>query len=419
MDVGTGAWSRAIPSGDPDSTSPYPSPRNGAVALSWSQALIGTSRSSSADTIVFGGQDSDGNYLSEMWILRAYNGIVTESDGYWDGYGNGKLSSGANADGSGVVVTFLTECAQAIAAPGSSASPSGTSSTSPNPTQTPGSSLNTRPYDTRFTHKLLAPLSIALLLPAVLLYRFSSPSIISSAPSRGSGLVYVAAIVAVTAYGLGLGGLATSFTSITSTPPSSISKRSITSSYLKTAHGKAGLALFIVFYGLIPIITLSLVLARRWNGRSAVGEGIVSSDEEEKDKRGTSPAPSGLLSQSVPETPGRSHSRTALWSGFRPRDERKSTDESVQESLGSTPASPFEVTNRPKRVPRASTNYFDAHADNTGSYRSNATPRSLGDISWLERRRSLNAVVSYLAVTFPSILTETTYRENLTSYWAN
>lgn len=345
-----------------------------------------------------------------MWLLRAYNGVVSNSNGRWEGYGNGQLTSGANADGSGVAVTFLTECAKPIpvAEPGvSSASPSSTSSTSPTPTQSSGSSSITQTYDTQFTHKLLAPLSVALLLPAVLLYRVSSTSVTTTVTAHGSGLMYASAVTAVVGYGLGVGGLATSFTSITSASPS-ITKRSMSPIYLKTAHGKAGIALFAVMYGLIPVVALSLFLARFYKYRSThvKGECVDTANEEEKEKRGRSPAPSAPISHSAPDTPVRSHSRTALWPGFWTRDDTKSTDESVPDSIGSSPVpGAFEVTNRPKRVRRASNNTFDVYGDNTGSYRSNTSPRNLGDISWLERRRSLNAVVGSVLKLHSFILT--------------
>lgn len=54
MDINTGTWVRILPSGDPGSSGSitFPTPREGAAGLSFSQALVGNSRNNSADTIV-------------------------------------------------------------------------------------------------------------------------------------------------------------------------------------------------------------------------------------------------------------------------------------------------------------------------------------------------------------------------------
>jgi hypothetical protein len=372
-----------LPSGDPSSTHPFPTSRSGAAVLSSADALIGTSRSASSDILVFGGQDANGSYLSELWILRTYNGSLASSSDHWSGFGNGQPQSGPNASGAGVNVTFLTTCASPIAQPGSP-----TSSSSPTSTGNPSSkSSQSYPYNTGFAHKLLSPLSVAVLLPAILLYRMSSSSSGSSVQrNRRIGLVYMSALAAIAAYGLGIGGLAASFTSVNLTSSSSVVKRSSTSYYLKTAHGKAGLAFFIAFYGIIPFLFLSSVLfrSRRHPSMSIKEEHTDASVEnEEREKLGQTPAPS--------ETPFghfRSWSGFSLWPKSQNRDARRSTD-SVRESLGSSsgPSQSFEVTNRPNRS-------RNTNGDGKANHRSNRMPRSVGEMSWLEQRRDLNAVVS-------------------------
>jgi hypothetical protein len=54
LDVNTGSWTRALPSGDPGTNgqATFPSPRSGSSAISSPLSLVGSSRTSSSDTIV-------------------------------------------------------------------------------------------------------------------------------------------------------------------------------------------------------------------------------------------------------------------------------------------------------------------------------------------------------------------------------
>ena len=106
LNVQTGAWARVLPAGDPGTTGTpaFPSPREGAAVFSFTSALVGSDRSTATDTIVFGGRDENNNYLSELWILRAYNGVIQSSGEHWSGYGDGKLTTGTNATGAGVTI---------------------------------------------------------------------------------------------------------------------------------------------------------------------------------------------------------------------------------------------------------------------------------------------------------------------------
>lgn len=169
-----GEWARILPAGDPGSTAggtpSYPTPRQGAVGLSYQQTLVGSNRDIASDTIVFGGADADGNYLQEVWILRAYNAELTQSNQKWSGFGDGQLVGGVDATGQGVTIQYMTECASAL-------SPKATQTTAFEPTSTPtgtgtgspspSSSTSTSSYDTSVVHRALAPISIALVMPAV------------------------------------------------------------------------------------------------------------------------------------------------------------------------------------------------------------------------------------------------------------
>ena len=72
LDINTGSWSRVLPSGDPGTRngSSFPSPRQGAAAFASSIGLVGSSRPSFSDTIVFGGRDASGTYLSEVSVVE-------------------------------------------------------------------------------------------------------------------------------------------------------------------------------------------------------------------------------------------------------------------------------------------------------------------------------------------------------------
>ncbi|EKM59169.1 uncharacterized protein PHACADRAFT_86460, partial [Phanerochaete carnosa HHB-10118-sp] len=163
-----GTWARILPAGDPvDGHPTFPSPREGAAVFSLGQPLVGSAAAS--DTIVFGGKDATGNYLSEVWVLRAYNGTISQSNATWSGFGNGQLQGGPSANGQGVTIQYMSSCASAISQPSGTGSSSGHSPTSsskpPSPTNT-GQPIPVSRFDTSTVHKSLAPVSAALILPA-------------------------------------------------------------------------------------------------------------------------------------------------------------------------------------------------------------------------------------------------------------
>ncbi|KAI0368139.1 hypothetical protein BV20DRAFT_948921 [Pilatotrama ljubarskyi] len=397
------AWARVLPAGDPGSNgkASYPAPRQGAAALSWSGPLIGDTSIDAADTIVFGGRDEDGNYLQDIWLLRAYNATLTKTNQTWSGFGSGSLTSGASANGQGVTVQYLTQCAASIA------SPTSTGSTSPSSTPTSGpdssgsgqgapSSGNTVAYDTSTIHKSTTAISVALFFPALVLHRLSSPTVgLSQSTQRHLALFYLGAVVGLAAYGLGIAGLATAFTSITSTGMA-VAKRSVASPTLPTAHSKAGLALFAAMYGLVPILHIVALVIRRCDGsrdnEPAVGRHRADSTTEKLSMNGRAVSPSQRsepLSHDAPNGETRRRVRSwagiGTWAGITGRR----SNETTSEDHTHTPSQrSFEVVNRPIRQRRASGNSLAAFSDPRPTH----TPRNLSDMSWLDPKRSNSAM---------------------------
>ncbi|KAI0080895.1 hypothetical protein K474DRAFT_1704432 [Panus rudis PR-1116 ss-1] len=417
LDVNTGTWARVLPSGDPgpngDQNPAFPSPREGAAAISFGQKLVGDNREQASDTLIFGGRDASGNYLSEVWILRAYSATLTQSNQKWDGFGNGQLKGGVGADGTGVTVEYMTQCAQAKSSPTDSSSPSSTRSSGPGPTGTPSDTptASQRQYDTSVIHKSLAPVSVALVLPAVVLFR------LSFAPELFAGsflaLPYLSLLVGVAAFGVGVGGLASAFTSITTT--SNVVKRDGSSSInLLTAHGRAGLALFIGLYALIPILlAISTYIGVRRTGSLPLFGGRVRVDSdnvspEKLDAAGRATPLNGASSIDGASAPSEDQSQTQSqptrsrrarsWHSFSAWHTRTARSparvshesESIRDAASSPPPGTvrsFEVTNRPARVKHWSSHSVSAFAD----FRPTAPPRNQSDASWLDRRRISNA----------------------------
>lgn len=406
LDINGGSWSRILPAGDPGKSGnvSFPQPRSGAASISYSSGLVGSSRALYSDTIIFGGQDGSGNYLSDMWILRAYGASVSQSGQQWSGFGNAQLQTGVDANGAGVTIQYMSTCANAIGTPPSvpsSASPSvhGSPTTSPSPSSTSGSSsATTYLFDTSVTHKSLAPISLALLLPTIILHRISLPSTSGPSSQQSIGPLYVSVLMLIVAYGTGLTALVSSFTSISS--GAAIGRRAASSNMvLKTSHGQAGLALFVALYGIVPLLFFAYFI--RWRLFASSPKEIVgkiraersradSSDTAEKlnSFRGTADTGNqgGVRTRTPAPSPGHTPSRRYLGLWFRSR-EGLASSESATESESPVPRT-FEVVNRRMRHHSASgtLNMYES------VHRSPPTPRNLSDLSWLERRRSVNAV---------------------------
>lgn len=399
LNIETGTWSRILPAGDPGTSGipTFPTPREGAVAYSFNEALVGSNRQGAADTIVFGGQDENGTYLNEVWILRAYNGVITASNSSWGGP-TGQLQTGLNANGAGVNIQYMTQCASQLKPVPTTTSSAGTPATTATATST-STTHSYEPYDVSFAHKLAAPLSIALLLPAILLARLAlPPAKVTHRTDHNAPVLYSASVIAIAAYGLGLAGLVTSFTSIRSTMV--VTKRSASTPILQTGHGIAGLILVVALYVVVPFLyLLSLIRSARGRPQREAGDrseaaASRANSVDTAEKLASSPAPQ--QTQYPPSPPASPRARlhswggSSFWLGRRSREGRVSIDSESMHSAG--PQRAFEVVNRPARIRRASINGL-AYPNIEIYQRVPVVPRSLGDVDWLDRRRSLNAVV--------------------------
>jgi hypothetical protein len=336
-----------------------------------------------------------------MWLLRAYGASVSQSGQQWSGFGDGKLQTGVNANGAGVSVQYISTCAKSLASSQQSP-PSGSPTGSPpsSSTSLPFGSLY-HPFDTSVIHKSLAPISLALLFPTVLSYRLSLPPTSGPPLQLSFAFRWASILMLIAAYGAGLAGLVSSFTSITASKSGTLSRRATSSNtVLKTTHGQAGLALFVALYGLVPLLFAAYVL--RWR-MFASPKDIVGKIRAERSRADSSDTAEKLNSyrpaadssqQGVVRTPPPtsspgntpSHKNFGLW--FRSREGRTSSESASDES----PVPPtFEVVSRPARTRHPSAGGTPSFYEHT--HRTSTTPRNLSDLSWLERRRSVNAVV--------------------------
>ena len=327
---------------------------------------------------------ANGTFLSDLWLLRGYTASITSTNSRWSGFGNGQLQTGVNADGSGVNVTYVNECASLLSSPSTTSNPPGPTFTSSS-TNSSSSSSSTSPlsvYNTSSLHKLLAPLSLAISLPIFLFFRWTKTTV--EVPGRRVFKV-IFVILAFGAYGVGVAGVVLSFTTISTTSPT----RDL---HLKTTHGIAGLALFLVLYGIVPFLYLAFTL---FSCHPSISDRIQSSENtpnsiETNDKSGALP-PHDRLSPSVHNTspPSSPRPRTQSWDAFNAL--RPSTDEglSSDSTPSATPQRGFDVLNRPNRSRKASGTW--PKSDNISQPL--PTTRALGEIDWLLRRRAVHAVV--------------------------
>ncbi|KAJ3509679.1 hypothetical protein NMY22_g16213 [Coprinellus aureogranulatus] len=396
LDVNTGSWSRIIPAGDPDSTGKqaYPTPREGASSFSYDRALVGAARNGISDTIIYGGRDESGRYLSEMWILRSYRDSLTSSGSHWTGYGNGKVQTGPDANGAGVTIQYMTECASAKEPPPNPGHGSG----NPVETQPPSVSLTA---DTGFAHKLLSPLSLALLLLSFILLRafpFSLP--ISPNPTQTGAVPLLVSTIIVGAYAIGIAGCALSFTSLNA-PNVGDSSPGLSPKHLSTLHSRAALAFSVCLYIAVPLLLLAFVVLQRVRSIAAADAGsgmtelqrTMSSSTGEKLNGGDvtpgTPSINGLYSPHLYSPPASPSPRPRTQSYTMPRRSHEGMSTDGEESSMSTPPTRgFVVLNRPRgRMSQPPT------GDTLRPPSQTMPPsRNLGEIDWLLRRRSLNAV---------------------------
>ena len=384
-----------------------------------------------------------------MWLLRSYSGIVSPTNPNWTGFGNGQLMTGVDANGAGVSVQYLKQCASRISIPtSSSVAPSSTKSSSsigpsktstPSPSSSPITAVHPQSLETAFGHKLLLPLSIVLFLPFFLSLRWWDKVPQLPIQQRPPLPIVMASVVGLAAYGLGLAGFVLSFTTIRSnTDTTTQEKTSRPKIHLSTAHGIAGLVFFICLYALVPLLYLLKIAlaatrahsdaadARSQRTDSGKSTSLEMDDKLEVRSEATStghgqrpPAPTrpqsmnaSLLngSPAVPASPPPPpRARSMSWDAFtalRPSKD-ESSGLSAEGSVGSAPPPTafkgFEVTNRPNRtrkvsepwgsIGRTHTHTAPGSSQHTGQQQQLPSTRKLGEIDWLLRRRSLNAVV--------------------------
>jgi len=356
---------------------------------------------------IFGGQDANGNFLSDVWLLRAYTGVITPSNLTWTGFGDGNLKTGVEADGSGVLVQYLKDCASVIPNNGVSLPNSGNSNSSTTPGTGSGRGAgngngeqptviqSTPIYNTSFAHKLFAPLSVVILFPVVIFFRWTQISTEERwVPHRRLAFVSTFAILGFAAYAIGIAGLILSFTTISS------HSSSVRQLHLKTAHGIAGLVFFLCLYALVPLLYLLSfcfgLLGRHDDTRSQKTDGDKSTsvDTNEKLDPGTPLPRSYTPSMQNVSPPASPRSRTLSWdASYMLRPSHDGTGSA--ESPSPTERKGFEVLGRPTKSRTRNISEPWSTNGNRGNPYTLPSTRSLGEIDWLLRRRSLNAVVSH------------------------
>jgi len=388
--VNTGTWSRILPAGDPKSTHPFPAPREGAAALSLPTGLFGSNRAAVSDTIIFGGRDPNGTYMNDIWILRSYNATLSHSNDTWSGFGKGSLGTGVDASGAGVTVQYLSTCARAL-----KATPSTSSAGKPSPTSGESPEISHSPknfdFDVSMPHKVLPPVSLAVILGAIVMLRYASTPAPTSQPLHPVSW-YLANSGLVVAYAIGVAGFATSFSSLTRNTTNSQKRDASFLPFLPTGHARGGFALFILLYLVCPLLFLRSLLRNHKRKRNNEGHGKEAEEMglalPEKDTPGTTPGserpPSP--SQSAPEIHSRESSlpnrRLRTFSGSLLSHWRGPSSSENLNHQDSPPSKGFEVVNRPRRTSAAA-----------ALYPPRDPIRSINDLSWLERRRSVSAVV--------------------------
>lgn len=178
-----------------------------------------------------------------------------------------------------------------------------------------------------------------------------------------------------------------------------LASRSISSSlHLKTTHGKIGLVLFTLLYGIVPgfLAASSCRRAKRKSPSSNITKDEKPASISATTDKGTafnSPAPSVLL-PAFPNSSASNTWRPTSWpvSGANSTSQGLVDETEEVEARPSTPGAGtgFQVLNRPARV---------RHASAPSPEHLPMTSRRLGEVDWLKRRRTLNSVVSIFATT--------------------
>jgi hypothetical protein len=204
-------------------------------------------------------------------------------------------------------------------------------------------------------------------------------------------LASIAAVSAILAYGTGIAGIAASFITVRSNDPSTTGSRV----NLRTIHGQAGLALFVVLYILIPVMFCFPVCLSRPSTHNTTDQ---KSEKTATAKPDTSEVPSphhSVHATSRPVSPS-PPLRVSAWDRVRRLWVRHGDPAPIDsDSESAAPVTQgFEVLNRPPRTrTRTHTTSTSWLVAASAESRRLAAPTDLRHIEWLRRRRSLNTVV--------------------------
>lgn len=179
------------------------------------------------------------------------------------------------------------------------------------------------------------------------------------------------------------------------------------STLLKTGHGRAGLTFFFGLYRVIPLLMLLSAYLRRNNQARAIRprrqiciQRMKSFDEISNfnhshgaplTRSPTSPAPS--LS---PRRRTHSWAPSSFWPPLGRSQEGRLSSDSFSVNSSPVPHRGFEVTTRPSRNRQPQKSWHNVHQSDTSN---SHTPTSLGDVDWMQRWRSLSAVVRLIHLT--------------------
>lgn len=299
----------------------------------------------------------------------------------------------------------MPSCATQIAQPSSTLSSSGsssgtTTSSTTHPSHTSGQSNASSSPNVPTSHLILEPLGLSGLLLAVVAARFYTPG--ESAMEKGRAILMTSMSLGVGALACSIAGIATSFKKV----GPMLRKRSTSDRFsVDNHHGLVGIVLFVCLYGSLifgAFITLLWLRSSHTRQDEAYGDSEKTEHKHSQSFSGTqSPRASSMepsqgdrtsaiylrgRTQSAGESSRMASPFPLLQGGSGGRsesDERLSTESEPPTTRG------FEVVNRPKHLRSHST-----HLTPEGG---RAIPRTLSDLSWLDRRRSLNAIVGLLA----------------------
>jgi hypothetical protein len=202
--------------------------------------------------------------------------------------------------------------------------------------------------------------------------------------------------LSIGAYLLGIVGFALSFSSLTVVNAEVSSQQQ--KKHLSTSHSRAALVFFLFLYVLAPCLLLaSFVLSRLRQSRSVRYDGASGTTALRRTGTNTTaeklgpflatPSPSINGLYSPPSSPRPRTQSTTL-----PRRSLEGMSTDGESTASAPPRRGFEVLNRPANRTLRPADTWSAAMHHTSHPMPSS--RSLGEIDWLLRRRSLNAVVS-------------------------